>query len=237
MEEKLRVQAARLRAEARERGDKSFISISNCRQCGGNLRYTSSGGCVACSTQRSKGRQEYLREWFQRNRDRKVKAYRENNAVKLKELRKEWEKRTNYSALWRSANSDKVVEYRRKGMERLKADQERYQKRKSTQSATQRAYYARHSEEIRERTRKYYEEHREQAADRNRAWVAANREKVREINKRYAKANSDKVLANVRKRQLLKRRAIPNWLDEGSLKKIQKVYELAKKKCESLLKH
>ena len=41
------------------------------------------------------------------------------------------------------------------------------------------------------------------------------------------------MLANVRKRQLLKRRAIPNWLDEKGLKKIQKVYELAKRKSEA----
>jgi len=185
---------------------------------------------VACAALRGQGREAYLKEWFQKNRDTKVREYRQKNAAKIKEGRKSWEQKTNYSKLWRLANKDKVLEYRERGLEALKADPERLQARKAKQSASHRVYYSEHSETIKERAKKYYEENRDQVARTNKAWSAANRDKVNEIKRRYAKANPDKVLANVRKRQLLERKAIPNWIDEAALKRIRRLYEAARAK-------
>lgn len=230
MTDGLRKTAALLRAQAKQRGDKTFISNTNCRSCGSNYRYTSSGGCIACSLARSKGREEYLREWFEKNKGTIVKEYRTKNSEKLREQRKQWEQSTDYTKKWKEKNKHKVEQYIKIGMERLKADPKRYEDRKIKQKIRSTAYYLKNSESIKDRARKYYQENKEKVYETNRAWVVANSDKVKVISKKYTKSHPDRVLANVRKRQLLKRNAIPNWVDEAVLKKIKSFYEAARRK-------
>lgn len=230
MTDGLRKTAALLRTQARQRGDKTFISNTNCRSCGSNVRYTSSGGCLACSLARSKGREEYLREWFQKNKGTIVKEYRIKNSEKLREQRKQWEQSTDYKKKWKEKNKEKTKKYFKTWLEGLKADPIRFEEAKSKQKIKSKAYYLKFSKSIKDRARKYYQENREKALETNRAWVLANRDKVNAINKKYTKSHPDRVLANVRKRQLLKRQAIPNWVDEAAFKKIQSFYEAARRK-------
>ena len=77
--------AAQLRLNAKKRGEKQFSSNTPCSIRGGLVRYTSSGGCIACSKKRSVGRKEYLRNWYEENKNTTIKEYKDKNREVLKE--------------------------------------------------------------------------------------------------------------------------------------------------------
>ena len=164
---------------------------------------------------------------------KKLIEYKDKNREVLKEKRRIWESKTGYLKNWRKLNSEKVVEYRKKSFEKLKSNPEKYEKRLNSQNTRNKIKYANNPEIYKEKAKQYYLLNKENASKANREWAKKYPEKVLEIKRKYARNNPAKVLANVRKRQLQKKQAIPKWVDERELKAIKQLYikarELTKK--------
>lgn len=81
----------RCRKKAKKSGEKQYIG-SDCRKCGGNLRYTSGGACVACMRSNSLRRyyedEDYRSRTRQRSRESAPK-YREENRERINARRRE----------------------------------------------------------------------------------------------------------------------------------------------------
>jgi hypothetical protein len=179
---------------------------------------------VACSHQNALGREEYLREWYAKNKDGKVKAYRTTHAEKLRKQTTEWRKAVGYDKAWRAANRGKVQIYNKASWDRLRSDPIAY----AAYLERQRKRYAANPQSLKENARRYYTMNKEKANAANKRWAADNPERALEIKRRYARNNPDKVLANVRRRQLRLRNAVPTWLTPKQHREIEAMYSLAR---------
>ncbi len=87
--------------------------------------------------------------------------------------------------------------------------------------------YLLHRDKILAVRRAAYAENPEPFLRKNRVWAVENRDKVRAISRRHQKNHPESALANTRRQQLKKARAMPAWLNAGEVFEIEQIYAFA----------
>ena len=80
-------------------------------------------------------------------------------------------------------------------------------------------------EKVKNYKEKYFEQNRQKIYEKTAAYRKAHPDRRRAILRAYSQKNKDKLCAAVRKRQILKQRAMPSWVDVDAINLIYKQSE------------